>query len=222
MSKLHYEILDPKREAAFRQLLPFAKKGTLGGGTAVALHLGHRVSYDFDIFFPQLLGKGLLRQVHQLFPKSKIQLEIDTAEELTLLLDKEIKLSFVYFPFPGLFSPLPTYSLPIFSLKDLAANKAYAIGRRGSWRDYVDLHFILAAGATNLKEVVSLAEKKFKGNFSAKLFLEQLTYFGDISDYTIDFVGQPVSPEIIKANLQKQAKEFTQKLLTRGRSDKGG
>ena len=34
----------------FEKLVKFKKPGYLAGGTALALQLGHRVSYDFDIF----------------------------------------------------------------------------------------------------------------------------------------------------------------------------
>ena len=49
---LHAEILPPEQQAALRQLgRPATECGFyLGGGTAIAAHLGHRQSQDLDWF----------------------------------------------------------------------------------------------------------------------------------------------------------------------------
>jgi hypothetical protein len=50
--KIHADILTAVQKKALRRLGPFAlREGFyLGGGTAVALQLGHRRSVDFDWF----------------------------------------------------------------------------------------------------------------------------------------------------------------------------
>lgn len=211
MSKLHYEILDLKRKEILSLLTKFADPGILGGGTAVALHLGHRISYDFDVFLNHPLKRKQLTQASQILGSTRVHPAIDTSDELTILIGQEVKITFLNFPFPHLHPPVNTDFIPIFDLKDLASNKAYTIGRRGSWRDYVDLFFILKQGKTDLEKNIIEAEKRFGGNFAAKLFLAQLTYFGDIRDYTIDFVGQPTPTETIKNFLLQAAQDFLQR-----------
>jgi hypothetical protein len=99
------------------------------------------------------------------------------------------------------------------NIKDIAANKAYVIGRRPKWRDYVDLYFLLKDRHFSLRQLIDLAVKKFDNDFSEKLFLEQLVYWSDIQDYTIDFIGKEISDEEIKAFLidteQKLLKEIS-------------
>lgn len=56
--------------------------------------------------------------------------------------------------------------------------KAFALGGRAKWKDYVDLYFILKS-FLSLDEITSEAEKIFGNFFSAKLFKEQLAYFKD-------------------------------------------
>jgi hypothetical protein len=47
---LHAEVLPPEQQEALRQLARPAveRQFYLGGGTAIAVHLGHRQSYDLD------------------------------------------------------------------------------------------------------------------------------------------------------------------------------
>ena len=68
------------------------------------------------------------------------------------------------------------------TLLDLAAMKAYALGRRAKWKDYVDLYFILRDFHT-LSEISDRTKAIFQDVFSPKLFRQQLCYFDDI-DYT--------------------------------------
>lgn len=103
---------------------------------------------------------------------------------------------------------IPTKFIPLYDLKDIALDKARTIGRRGIWRDYVDLYFLLKGKQIQLKELLELSKKKFGADFAPKLFLEQLTYFGDIEDYTIEYVGQKINSEEIKKFLKEKVKQF--------------
>lgn len=85
------------------------------------------------------------------------------------------------------------------SLAELAAAKAYSIGRRGTLKDYVDIFFIIKEGHADLSAIIQLAERKYKDEFNSRLFLEQLIYFEDVEDEDIIFLKKAVS----KDNLQK-------------------
>ncbi|MEK7501085.1 MAG: hypothetical protein AAB642_03095 [Patescibacteria group bacterium] len=86
--------------------------------------------------------------------------------------------------------------LPILkTLPELAATKAYTIGRRGSFKDYVDLYFAIGDKMVALPEIIKLAEEKYGHAFNARLFLEQLVYLEDISDTDIVFLREVVSKE---------------------------
>jgi len=85
----------------------------------------------------------------------------------------------------------------------LAALKAYALGRRAKWKDYVDLYFIFQK--YSLKEVILRTKEIFKNAFNEKNFYQQLSYFKDI-DYSeeVDFVkGFEKSDKEIKRYLKK-------------------
>ena len=50
---MHKEILSPAQEKLLTLAKKFSKDFYLTGGTAIALHLGHRRSIDFDLFSNQ-------------------------------------------------------------------------------------------------------------------------------------------------------------------------
>lgn len=86
--------------------------------------------------------------------------------------------------------------------------KAFALGRRAKWKDYVDLYFILRDNYT-IQEICREAEKIFEQQFSAKLFFEQLAFHKDI-DYTevVEYLVQPVPEEEIKSFLIDKATDL--------------
>lgn len=130
----------------------FIREYYLVGGTAIALHIGHRRSIDFDMF-----------------KLSKINHKKN--------LDKIKKAGF------DIKAPCKMKSFfRIPSLLDLAAMKAYALGRRSKWKDYVDLYFILKYHFS-IELVIKRAEEIFQELFSEKLFRSQLCYFDDV-DYS--------------------------------------
>ncbi|OGD62747.1 hypothetical protein A2160_04755 [Candidatus Beckwithbacteria bacterium RBG_13_42_9] len=209
MTKLHLDALDKFSQKIWPRLILFKDQGILGGGTALALQMAHRRSYDFDIFFKGEIQPDFALKVNHLFAKEEVELLVDQKSELSLMVGGKIRITFFYFPFPRLFPLVPTDSLPLFSLKDLASNKAYVIGRRGSWKDYVDLYWLLAKKGLDLGKIVAEAKQRFGHNFSEKLFYQQLVYWNDISDFTIEYLGEELKPIPIQAFF----KELVQKLI---------
>jgi len=94
------------------------------------------------------------------------------------------------------------------TLLTLAAMKAFALGRRAKWKDYVDLYFILRDSYT-IPEICGEAHDIFKEQFSEKLFREQLAFHKDI-DYSevVDYLGEPASDSDIKSFLIDKATDL--------------
>lgn len=206
MSKLHFELLDRNQVRTLELLKSFSNYGILGGGTALILQLSHRYSYDLDIFLPKLISKKFLYKVKQHF--KEIEIIVDTGDEFSFVsIPHKVKISFIYYPFPPLYKTISTPYLRFFSWKDIGLDKAHTIGRRGEWRDYVDLYLIIKNGFL-LKNIIKKCQKKFSDSFSEKLFLSQLIYFGDLKDFTVDFIGNRYSPEEIKKFLEKEIKKY--------------
>ena len=66
------------------------------------------------------------------------------------------------------------------NLLTLAVMKAFALGRRAKWKDYVDLYFILKDYHC-FKQIADVASELFGEQFSEKLFKMQLVYFKGIN-----------------------------------------
>ena len=60
--------------------------------------------------------------------------------------------------------------------------KAYALGRRAKWKDYVDLYFLLR-DHFSISVISAESERIFGGGFNSRVFHEQLAYFEGI-DYS--------------------------------------
>jgi hypothetical protein len=83
-------------------------------------------------------------------------------------------------------------------LLTLAAMKAFALGRRAKWKDYVDLYFILKFHFA-FKEVLTKAKEIFGDEFIEKQFIAQIGYFKGINyDEEISYLipNPPTEKEI--------------------------
>ena len=110
----------------------------------------------------------------------------------------DVKVTFFQYPFP--IEPTEKFEkyFRIPTLRQLAAMKAYALGRRSKWKDYVDL-YILLREHFSVEEISSTATDIFGELYSEKLFRSQLCYFDDV-DYTesVDWIipNPPADDEI--------------------------
>ncbi len=205
---LHLEILDKDRQKLLEKLKPYIEGFVLGGGTALALQLAHRISYDFDFFSPSPIKKSLLEKLSRVLEINNIS--TDTTDELTFFSKEGIKITFFYYPFKKAY-PIEEFqeSLQLFSIKDIAIKKAYAIGRRGEYRDYFDLYTIIKGGYIGLTEIISRAKKIYDHVFEEKIFLQQLVYFDDLLSFEIAPAKKQIpSPDEIKMFFEKQVKGY--------------
>lgn len=200
---MHNDILNKDQLELLQLVKLFRREFYLVGGTAIALHIGHRRSVDFDLFkFSELNQPGILKK----FKKGNKQLIITrrVSEQLNIICQK-VKFTFLQFPYPIVASHDFDGYIKMPDLLTLAAMKAFALGRRSKWKDYVDLFFIIR-DHHSIKEVSEKASLIFNGLFSEKQFRSQLSFFDDI-DYTeqIEFLVPGISTDEIKAYLIEKA-----------------
>lgn len=203
---MHKEILSQDQHNLVPLLKSFAREYYLAGGTAIGLHIGHRRSIDFDLFKPGTIHpRRILDKVGQ--KGFRYIVSVKTGEQLNLIV-QHVKLTFLEFPFPVAADCRMEGIMRLPNLLDLAAMKAYALGRRSKWKDYVDLYFILR-DHYSLPQISTRASGIFGQLYSEKMFRAQLSYFKDI-DHTeaVDFlVPAPPEPKI-KAFLVETALDF--------------
>lgn len=195
-------ILNKKQIAALALLKgsPEINKFYLAGGTALALHLGHRYSKDFDFFSEREfkvdnLLKGLQR-------RGKCE-DIRKAWETLFVTFDSILCSFIFYQYPLFDSPTPTpWGFRIVSIREIGAMKIMAIGDRGRRRDFIDLYFIVRD--LGIEDVWRDFETKYAGSgYDSYHFLRALTYFSDAE-------GDEM-PEMISKVSWKEVKKFFEK-----------
>ena len=94
------------------------------------------------------------------------------------------------------------------SVPEIAATKAYTVGRRPNFKDYVDLYFILKEKFISLPGIINICEKKYKDEFNDRLFLEQLVYLEDVIEAPIQFLKKPVTKEEMLKFFEKEIKKL--------------
>jgi hypothetical protein len=159
--KPHLEVLSRAQRRVLRRLAGFAgaRGFYLGGGTALALHLGHRESQDFDWFSSERVNpETLAPELRESAPAVRIR----SIEHATLHASVSgVLTSFLEYRYP-LLRPLakdPALQLQVASLEDIACMKLAAIAQRGSRRDFVDVYALgLELG---LAEMLELYRRKY-------------------------------------------------------------
>lgn len=197
------DALAPSIRLTFQRLkgLSEIKLFYLAGGSAVALHLGHRFSNDLDFFSEQKFNSIVLSKDLQAIGTLKTV----TLEEDTLLGTlNDVKISFFYLPYKSLFRSINFQGIKISDLRDLAVMKLQAIGSRGTRRDFVDLYVILQAKKWGVGQIFKWHHKKYAGADVSPIFLlKSLIYFEDAdSDQPLKMIS-PVGWEMVKKYFHK-------------------
>lgn len=173
----HLEVITPETRTLLASLAanPALASCYLAGGTALALHRGHRRSHDLDLFRPdpfdatQLLatlsGHGVLATTA--LAENSADVTIDA-----------VKVSVLRYEYPLLFAPSRLHGMPIADPRDVGAMKLSAIAMRGARRDFIDLHVV--AEQWGLAQVLDWADAKFgRVRINRVHWLKALTYFED-------------------------------------------
>lgn len=196
MSIFKKEVLSKDQLKLLPIIRKFKRSFYLAGGTAIALYAGHRKSVDFDLFTNRSLDKKYLdNRLKQLGIKYKLAYQ--TKQEWTIFI-KNVKVTF--YNFTENIKPDKDFEniIKIPSLLDLAALKAFTIGERAKWKDYVDLYFIIK-DFFPIQKIINNAYSIFQDRFNEKLFREQLTYFDDINfSEPIEYLVSEPDNETIK------------------------
>ena len=168
--------------------------------------MGHRRSIDFDLFAPATLVKQRIKAKLLQIPFPQIPI-FEDYDQLHLLVNN-VKITFFTYPYPIAHPIKLNGVITMPALLSLAAMKAFALGRRAKWKDYVDMYFLLHDHFT-IAEISRESEKLFQNQFSEKLFRQQLAYHQDI-DFTepVEFIGEPVPENIVKDFLTKVSIDF--------------
>ncbi|HSL83239.1 MAG TPA: nucleotidyl transferase AbiEii/AbiGii toxin family protein [Thermoanaerobaculia bacterium] len=176
----HPEVLEARQLQVLEATGPplTARGFRLGGGTGLALLLGHRMSEDFDWFSTEPIADPLL--LARELQDEGVALHVQQVARGTIhgAVDG-VRLSLLEFGYPLLAEPIPwpDHDVAVLSLDDIACMKLSAIAQRGSRKDFVDL-LALVQEHRPLGELLELYRRKFDVQEIGHL-LYSLVYFED-------------------------------------------
>lgn len=150
----------------------------LGGGTAIALHIGHRQSVDLDWFTSNEFDE----KMWQMRWETKWSFNMRSREWQTLTGEiGGVKTSLFFYKYPLIGTATTYNNLEIASLKDLAAMKLDAVISRGTKRDFIDLYFLTKEFGADL--MFDFYDQKY-GNLGERelLLRKALIYFNEADD----------------------------------------
>lgn len=188
-------------------------EGYLAGGTALALQLGHRLSYDFDFFTEREFDeKMLVQRIKKTIP----EFELENISWRTILgYIQRTRFSLFFYNYPLLFAPHKFLKINVADVKDIAPMKIAAISDRGKKRDFIDLYFILKAKKIlDLEKILEMYDKKFKALRQNKIhILKSFSYFEDAEKDEMPKMIEKVEWQEIKEFFEEEAIRVSKRLL---------
>ena len=177
----------------------------LAGGTALALYYGHRFSVDLDWFAEKFSYTSSFRE--KLSKLGKLAVDSEGDRTFNGALDG-VKISFFEYPYP-LISPKTHYQGNIYlaGRPDIAVMKLEAVARRGTYKDFVDLYFLLKE--YELGQLLSFLKEKFVGiDYNETHLLKSITYFEDAEKSEFPEMIEEVGWDEVKKTLSSAVERY--------------
>ncbi len=176
------DILPKPQRRLWDELAAVSPEFVLYGGTAVALHLGHRQSVDFDFFGNRPFDPAKLTASIPFMTAATITRREPNTLEGIVDRGGPVKLSF--FGVPGLPRLAPPHAAPdnglqIASLLDLAGTKVNVVQLRAEAKDYQDIDAILCDGRIDLPTALASAQALYGPQFNPQIALKALSFFDE-------------------------------------------
>ena len=214
---MHPETLPDSLWALLPRLdrIPGISRAYLGGGSALALSLGHRKSEDLDFFFPEGFDEEDFLNRARL-EKLDILLLHQTSAHTVLLVDK-VKVDLIKERMPLRFPLQPLHpqmtNLKMADPRDIGRMKILSIGSRGNRKDFIDL-FCLTREIISLESLLAMAMEESQGITYSKLhFLKGIVDFGEADLQSEPVMIWSMSWAEIKKVLLEEVKEIAKRTV---------
>jgi hypothetical protein len=198
----HWEAVTPRARDLLAVLgqLPLLRPFYLGGGTALALRLGHRISQDLDLFANiESLDDNLRHSIiEELRQGHTVNVLRDSVFGLILEANGQA-ISFFSYGYPMLEPTDPVSGVQIAGILDIGLMKMDAIAGRGTRRDFYDLYFI--ASRVSLDKLFAQSTKKYP--YSHGFEMRVLVALVDF-----DFADQQDEPTLLLPTEWSEVKAF--------------
>ena len=181
----------------------------LAGGTALALHLGHRVSIDLDFFNEVDFDSREI--VTRLKTLGVYESQQQTEKTINGIFNS-VKFSYFYYPYKLISPTIEFKEIALASTEDIAAMKLVAITDRGTKKDYIDLYFL--AKKYSFEEMFEFYEKKYHLLDQNRMtILKSLNYFFDADESEMPVMIEKIQWEDVKSYFKKIVPPLAKKIL---------
>jgi predicted nucleotidyltransferase component of viral defense system len=203
---MHHETLAEHTERLWGRLVTsgILAEFYLAGGTALALHYGHRISVDLDFFIPTDFKTTRYREI--LGQLGDFRVVAESEGTLDGVLDA-VKISLLRYPYPLTFPVVMYQGIALADPRDIACMKLSAISSRGAKKDFIDFFVLLEH--YRLAELLEIFDQKYQPLVYSRLhLLKSLTYFVDADQDPDPKMLKNISWEQVKSTIEAQVREF--------------
>ena len=180
----------------------------LGGGTSIALRIGHRISIDLDFFINKEFDTARLFDfITKKFPSAELLFE---KNQTLLFIVNDIKTDFVLYPFPWLHPFEVTNGIKLVSIYDIIPMKLQAVSIRNAKKDYWDISALLQQ--FTLQEMLTIFKNKFP-QIDTGFIVHSLTDFEKADTERDPDKLTNITWEDIKSELNNKVRQFTEESL---------
>jgi hypothetical protein len=168
----------------------------LAGWTALALQFWHRKSIDFDFFINNnFIEQELFEKMLKIFEWQEIKKTF--SEKNTLYIEvNQVKISFFGYKYKLIDNLIKTDFFDLASYKDIGAMKLWAIQKRATNKDYIDLYYIFQK--LDLETLINCFFLKFWKIITTQIILKSLVYFDDIIEEKLFLSDEKLSFNMVK------------------------
>ena len=203
---MYPETLAPETRRVLEKISqqPFIEDFYLVGGTALALHFGHRESIDLDFFSAQ--DFSLEKMKNEVSAIGQYRLTNEDDGTLDGMLD-DVKLTFIRYEYPLLFPLVDFSGVKLADERDIACMKIDAVSSRGSKKDFIDLYFLLEK--YSLPELLSFFEQKYSHiEYNRLHLLKSLAYFDDADEDVMPKMLKAISWDAVKEKILEETRKL--------------
>jgi len=218
---MHRDCFPEKGWKVLQSLKSMLKRyhAVLAGGTALALHIGHRVSADLDFFTREKFrGESIISEIRKTRNPFRI---ISEGEGYLVAEVRDVKVSLFTYEYSFLEKPVMLEGIQVAGVLDIASMKMIAISQRGTRRDFIDLHFILQE--IPFHKVAEHMVRQFgKERINPVHIGKSLVYFSDAESDPEPLYGKGkgLSLDTVKKFFRHHVKQFVLDLETAVKSSR--
>ena len=190
------------------------EKYFLVGGTALSLQLGHRISYDIDLFTRENLDKEQIFDFLNRNYNGKYQIHNIQNIILQISID-EIKVDLVKYDYDLIEDIKIEEGIKYLGKKDISAMKLMAIANRGDQaKDFIDIYYLLKE--ITLNDMFEYYKIKYKQN-DINPIKRSLIYFDDITEsnwLSVNLLNEEIDIKKIKQKIISEMNIYNKNIIS--------